>query len=285
MVLDRVDLHAGLLQHLPGHRILERLTGFDESGDRGVAPGGPGRLAAKQRPLAIADQHDDGRIDARKNLVPATGIGADANVTALAGDGVRAAGAAESVAVPPENHGPGVTKQTGLLGRQQRSNQAQILEARALGQGRRFERLEFEREYAAFAETAEQYQLGSIAVSIWQLLDLKVRRPRSRTLRHEVARIPHRDHLAARVRQALRKPLGILTPVRGPIKIRARENISCLHPVILAGHPRRRPPERRGVPGCASPRPAPARAHCAPGPGRDPRSRRSRAAAPGAAGS
>ena len=76
VVAHRAHGDAGLLRDLAHHRVLEALARFDEAGDGRVAPRRPARLAPEQRPLAVAHQHDDGRIEARKEFLPARGVGA-----------------------------------------------------------------------------------------------------------------------------------------------------------------------------------------------------------------
>ena len=59
------DLDARLLEHLARHGLLERLARLDEAGQRAVAAGRPGRLAAEQDAVAVDDEHDHHRVGAR----------------------------------------------------------------------------------------------------------------------------------------------------------------------------------------------------------------------------
>ena len=56
--------HAGLLQHLARHGLLEGFTRLHETRDQGPAPRRPRRLAPQQEPRTIADGGDDGDIGA-----------------------------------------------------------------------------------------------------------------------------------------------------------------------------------------------------------------------------
>lgn len=62
--------HAGFLEHLARHRLLQRFAGFDEAGNHRIPPRRPTCLPPQQHALAIADRHDDGRIHARVMLGP-----------------------------------------------------------------------------------------------------------------------------------------------------------------------------------------------------------------------
>src|SRR5260370_37708594 len=64
VIFDPVDFDAGFLQYLARYGIFERFSRFDEAGDGGVAPDRPAGLAPQEGALRVADQHDDGRIDA-----------------------------------------------------------------------------------------------------------------------------------------------------------------------------------------------------------------------------
>src|SRR3954470_8726754 len=48
-VAHAAHLDARFLEHLARHRLLERLAGLDEAGQRRVAPWRPARLATEQR--------------------------------------------------------------------------------------------------------------------------------------------------------------------------------------------------------------------------------------------
>src|ERR1700690_194216 len=85
VILDGIDVDPRLLQYLASHRVLQRFSGFDEAGYSGITPDGPRRLATQQCAFAVADQYDDGGIQARKLLMPARGTGADENGAALGG--------------------------------------------------------------------------------------------------------------------------------------------------------------------------------------------------------
>ena len=91
VIFDLVDFDAGLLEHFARHRIFERLARLDESGDGGIASYGPTRLASQERTLAVADQHDDGRIDARELFMAARGVAAHQHMAAFRGQRLRAA--------------------------------------------------------------------------------------------------------------------------------------------------------------------------------------------------
>src|SRR3954447_15115140 len=64
---DVADDDAGLLPNLSHYRVLQRLSGLDETCQRGVAPARPRRLAAEQAPvIAVVHEHDDRRVGARE---------------------------------------------------------------------------------------------------------------------------------------------------------------------------------------------------------------------------
>lgn len=60
--------HAGFFEDFTRHRLLQRLTRFDEAGNHRIPPRRPTCLPPQQHALAIADRHDDGRIHARVML-------------------------------------------------------------------------------------------------------------------------------------------------------------------------------------------------------------------------
>jgi len=70
-IADLADMHAGFLQRLAPHRILDALPHFEEPGERRIAVRGPARLAAEHHPIAMFGKHDHHRIDARIMLGPA----------------------------------------------------------------------------------------------------------------------------------------------------------------------------------------------------------------------
>ena len=74
-------MHVGFLIHLSSNCILEAFAGLDESGNGRVAAVRPIGLTAEKASLAILNQHDDGRVDARKNFATAVVIGTDAGIT------------------------------------------------------------------------------------------------------------------------------------------------------------------------------------------------------------
>src|SRR6202034_312079 len=80
-------LDAGLFRDLARHRVLEALARLDETGDGGIASRRPARLPAEQRTLAVADQHDDGGIQARVELLTALRVRAAQAVAGALRDG------------------------------------------------------------------------------------------------------------------------------------------------------------------------------------------------------
>src|SRR5258707_13334260 len=105
MIFNPIDADAGLLEDLTGHGIFQGLARLDESGDGRVPPDRPAGLTPQERALAVADQHDDGRIDPRELFMTAAGVGAHEHMPAFGGQSLRTAGAAEAVPPPPRDDG------------------------------------------------------------------------------------------------------------------------------------------------------------------------------------
>ena len=70
-VLDAYDLDAGLLAGLADHRLLRRLAGLDESGQRRPTVRGRALPAAEQAAIAGLHEHRDRRVGPRKLDQPA----------------------------------------------------------------------------------------------------------------------------------------------------------------------------------------------------------------------
>jgi hypothetical protein len=89
------DLDAGLLPHLAGEGLFERLAGLDEAGEGAEEGRGELRRVSEERLVAAADEDDDGWGDPGIDGERAGG----AAPAVLAGQalGRRAAGAAEAV--------------------------------------------------------------------------------------------------------------------------------------------------------------------------------------------
>jgi hypothetical protein len=162
MVFNRVDQDAGFLTHLARDGVLQGLSGLHESCDGGIASRRPGRLAPQQGPFAVADQHDDGRIDARKLLASTGRIAANQHMAALRGQGLFPAGAAEPVPPPPGHHGARIAQYPGLVGGQHGGNLAQILESRAGRYLRGLDRFDLVGEITDFAELSQQDQVSAV---------------------------------------------------------------------------------------------------------------------------
>ena len=59
-VEDVADFDAHFLARFAHHRVLERLSGLDETGEGGVAPRGPGGFAREQQLAPARDERHDG---------------------------------------------------------------------------------------------------------------------------------------------------------------------------------------------------------------------------------
>ena len=103
VVAHVADRQPGLLHHLAGAGLLNRLARLHKAGQGRHPTGGPGGLTAQQAarfgPALIDRQHDDDRIDAREMLGPA----GRADALPAAGRLIRrlAAGGAEAVTAAP----------------------------------------------------------------------------------------------------------------------------------------------------------------------------------------
>lgn len=82
VISDVADMNIGLLVYLSSDGILEALTRFRESSDRGIPALGPVGLPPEQTTIAIGDEYDDGGIDARKDLARAVRIDTNAGIAA-----------------------------------------------------------------------------------------------------------------------------------------------------------------------------------------------------------
>src|SRR5579863_6840813 len=88
VIFDPVDFDARFLEYLARYGIFERFSRFDETGDGGVAADRPGGLASQEGALSVADQHDDGRIDAGELLMAAARVAAHEHMSAFGGQGL-----------------------------------------------------------------------------------------------------------------------------------------------------------------------------------------------------
>src|SRR5215470_12868943 len=111
MVVDSADLDPGLFAHLARDRIFEALAGLDK---------------ARERPIAVADEHDDGRVGAREMHRVAAGVGAPAHVPGLLA--ARRTAAKPAMAMPrvPEHHRAGECQQCPLAALDARPDLAEI---------------------------------------------------------------------------------------------------------------------------------------------------------------
>ncbi|MCG3170396.1 MAG: hypothetical protein CALGDGBN_01936 [Pseudomonadales bacterium] len=111
-------MYAGLLEQLAAHRLLERLAGLDEAGQRRIEPRGEDRLAPQQHLAAVFGEHDHDRVDARKVLGAAMRTAAPPAGTER--HGRRTAVRAVAVAVMPVDHAARAAVQRRLGRRQAR---------------------------------------------------------------------------------------------------------------------------------------------------------------------
>jgi hypothetical protein len=104
-VVDVLHVHADLFLDLARHAALQRLAVVHEAGDERVAAGGPVGLAREQHAVAVAHEHDGGRVQVGVVLVTA----ARALLAPLVLDARGGRAAARAVAAgrfPPERlHG------------------------------------------------------------------------------------------------------------------------------------------------------------------------------------
>ena len=108
---------------LPAPRGIRRPRGFrrlDEAGDGRVAARPASLPASQQGALAVGHQHDDRRIDARKEFVRIAIVGAANHVTGALGSSAGAAHSAETLPAAPDRQGPRVGQQARLVRGQQR---------------------------------------------------------------------------------------------------------------------------------------------------------------------
>src|SRR5712691_1713786 len=104
-VLDLLHVHADFFLHLAGDGALQRFAVVDEPGDERVAPGRPDGLAGQQHALAVANEHDDARVQMWVVLVAALRA-ASAPLALDAGRGLAAARTVTAGRLPPERlHG------------------------------------------------------------------------------------------------------------------------------------------------------------------------------------
>src|ERR1700733_156131 len=233
VVAHRAHADAGLLRDLAHHGILEALARFDEAGDGGVPPRRPAGLAPEQRAFAVAYQHDDGRIEARKELLPARRVAAAHAVPGVGGARRGAARAAVARAGAPDGECACIGEQPRLGGAQHRGERPQLLEPRALRYGGRGVRRQIDQHAAGAVVPAEQHQLrgrrradqrrvvgeeGHVRLGLGA-------EPRARALADEVT---------GRRRGAGRAdPVGILALLGAPLDVRPGEKV---RPLVI--HPR-----------------------------------------------
>ena len=129
MIPDGVHRDAGLLLNLARDRALQALAGLDEAGEGREHARRPGGLAAEQagavfRSGAGVNEHDDGRIGARKVLDAARR--ADAQVAGVATLGRGAALAAEAVPAMPCSHRASVSEQVAAAAAHRGADLAQL---------------------------------------------------------------------------------------------------------------------------------------------------------------
>ena len=126
-----MDDDPGLFENLARDGVFEALTGLHEAGDGRITPGGPARLATEQRALAVRDEHDHRRVDAREGLRGAGRIGAAHDMSGA----LRLAGRTADAAVPmpplPIGERPRVGQEAGLFAIEQGRQGPQLLEAGA----------------------------------------------------------------------------------------------------------------------------------------------------------
>ena len=123
------DHDAGFFKHLACHSIFEALARFDEARDGRIAPRRPARLTTEQGAFAVADEHDDRRIDARKKICRAVGRHATHDVSGAMRRGRCTADPTTSMPVLPVGEGAGVGQQTRFSRLQFRGQRPQLLEA------------------------------------------------------------------------------------------------------------------------------------------------------------
>ena len=106
IVADVLHVESRLFQHLPAHRILQRLADLHEAGDEGGAAVGAVSVAGQQQLIAIRHRHNDGGRDL--GILDEATLGAIHGPLDLAGLHLGAAAAAVSAAlVPPVQLGAG----------------------------------------------------------------------------------------------------------------------------------------------------------------------------------
>jgi len=219
------NLNGRLLHNLTRDRIFQALAGLDKSGDRRKPAGRPTRLAPKERTLAVGDEHDDRRIEARKKFASTDLVRATDDMSCTLRNCRLTTDTAETMASSPDYERSRIRQQSGFVPPQKRRERPQLFERRALRQLHGTLGLDVDEHTPCAPEPPEQYELPRVGVEdnrvvIGQELDARLA-PRS----HELcSAFPH--HIQRRrVHTGGLQPSGLLTRFGTPINIRASKEV------------------------------------------------------------
>ena len=216
-IADRIHAHTRFLVDLAGDRILQALARFDEAGQRGIASRRPARLPAQQGPIAVAHQHDDGRIDARKEFRAAFAAGALEAVPRAARSSRSTADPAMPVPGAPHQQCAG-TGQDGRLGLGQFREQGAQLGQLGIGGKARGIRERINQYAARATEPSQQHQLLRFARSHQRVRTVQEGNAGLRVPSHQVLGAAGHQESRLRFGTRLLHPPGLGARFRTPLQ-------------------------------------------------------------------
>ncbi len=119
--------NIGFLEDFASHSIFKAFAGFNKPGDSRISTFRPTCLSTEQASFTVANQHDDGGINARKDLLATFGIQAKSGIAATVWSCRRAAAAAEQLRGVPQHEASRMRGKVGFISRQHRAKIAEVV--------------------------------------------------------------------------------------------------------------------------------------------------------------